>query len=73
MDYCQQLEAKYPNTFNKLIDQHKSLSSEKDRNKTRKLIKNLLKVDSWHGRAILMYLKGYKLSEIGREANFMKY
>lgn len=72
MDFCQQLEAKYPNTFNKLIAQHKSLSSEEDRKKTRKLIKNLLKVDSWHGRAIQMHLTGYKLSEIGREANLSR-
>lgn len=70
MDFCQQLEAKYPGTFDKLIQKYQTLSiEERDRKKSKKLIENILQKDCWHGEAIKMYLDGCNCAYIGRKVN----
>ncbi|MGB5635977.1 MAG: sigma factor-like helix-turn-helix DNA-binding protein [Waterburya sp.] len=78
MDICQQLEAKYPGSFQKLINHYQSLLHKENcsvlvnRRRTEKLITNLLTVDNWHGEALQMHLHGYSLAEIGRKANLSR-
>ena len=71
MDICQQLEAKYPGVFHKLIEQYQNLSEE-EIHKTEKLIKNLLKEDCWYGEAIQIHLQGHTFAEIGRRLNLSR-
>lgn len=73
MDICQQLEAKYPKTFEKLIVIYQSLDlTSKEERQLKNLIDNLLKDDCWHGNAIQLYLKGHNLAEIGRRLNLSR-
>ncbi len=73
MDICQQLEAKYPKTFEKLIAIYQSLdSTSKEKRQLKNLIENLLKDDCWHGEAIQMHLEGCTRAEIGRRINLSR-